>query len=107
MLSRVTVALLLMVSMQRGGGGGGGQMGGGPVGDPTQFEQFVDKLNLDEKRQVPEVQRLFTDISSTTPPIEQEMIQARMRMLRVLDNQAELDAATTAYAKAEERMLAV
>lgn len=56
MSSRVTVALLLMVSLQRGGGGGGGDMGGAPMAsDPTPFEQFVSKLKIDEKKQLPQV----------------------------------------------------
>jgi hypothetical protein len=95
-----------MVSMQRGGGG---EQGGAPpmASDPTPFEQIVDKLKIDEKKQLPDVQRMFSAVATEAQPIERELMRARLRMVQVADNPAELKAATEAFAAAEAKMVAI
>jgi hypothetical protein len=93
-------------------GGGGGMTGPGNVQDAvmgstnarvlTPFEQFADKLKLDEKTQVAPVQEIFVAAQNEARPIGSEMLQLRQKLLRVDlgettdDRKAVLDAYTAA-----------
>jgi len=107
MFPKLTVAFLLMVSLQRGGGGGGGQGFGPPPGDPTQFELLAKKLKLDERKQLPDVQRLFSSIATEAVPLAEEMMQQRLRMLQVIDDGPALRSASDAYSSLAARMVTV
>jgi hypothetical protein len=82
-------------------------MGQMPSSGPTQFEQFVSKLKLDEKTQVPEVQQIFMGAAADASVFEREMMRQRLKMLEVAGNQEEFAKATEAYSAAAAKMTAV
>jgi hypothetical protein len=100
---------------QKGGGGGGGMLGAGNVQDAvmgstnarvlTPFEQFADKLKLDQKTQVAPVQEVFVAAQTEAGRPGVEMLQLRQKLLRIdlgelsEDRKAVLDAYTAAALK--------
>jgi len=72
--------------------------------EPSQFEQFVAKLKVDEKKQLPQVQQIMQAAGAEAAPIEREMMKLRMKMLEVAGKPDELAAATTAYQAAAVKM---
>ena len=86
----------------QGGGGGGG--GGGPMTEKTPFELFADKLKLDSKNQLPEVEKIFTGAASGALSTSQEMVTLRARMVELDGKTAELAPVTTAFNAAAARM---
>jgi hypothetical protein len=108
MWARLAIALLTVVLVQPGGGSearvqGGG---GGPIGDPTPFERFVDKLKLDGRTQLPAVQAIFTRIAGEAAPLEQELHRVRQQMVRSAGQPDELARLTANYAAAAAKMTA-
>jgi hypothetical protein len=78
-----------------------------PSGEPTQFEQFASKLKLDEKTQVPEVQRIFMSAAADASVFEREMMRQRLKMLDVAEKPEELAQAIEAYSAAAAKMTTV
>jgi hypothetical protein len=81
---RLALVLLLtpvLVSAQGRGGGGGG--GGGSLSAHTPFEEFVGRLKLDEKEQLPAVQQIFAEADTAAGPVVQELSQLRLRLLNL------------------------
>jgi hypothetical protein len=72
---------ILAVAQGRGGGGGGG--GGGSSLPPTPFEEFVSRLKLSEKDQLPAVQRIFGETDAQARPVVQELTALRLRLLNL------------------------
>lgn len=114
-VSVVLVLLLCLVSPADGrqepptGGGappqGGGGGGGSPT-DPTPFEQFVAKLKLDSKKQLPEVQKIFTAAATEAGPISQDLIKLRAQMVEFDGKPEQLAPVTAAFNAASARMVA-
>ena len=88
----------------QGGGGGGGGMGGGASTDPTPFEQFVSKLKLDSKNQLPEVEKTFQEAANGAYSTSQELVTLRARMVELDGKRGELAPVTTAFSAAAARM---
>jgi len=83
---RLALVLLLtpvLLSAQGRGGGGGGGGGGGSLSAPTPFEEFVGRLKLDEKEQLPAVQQIFAEADTAAGPVVQELSQLRLRLLNL------------------------
>lgn len=75
---------------QKGGGGitGAGGVESSVMGDEgarpmTPFEEFADKLKLDQKTQAPAVRELFNAAASNAAPIGVELLQLRQQLLNV------------------------
>lgn len=105
LVAGLVVAVLLFLAAPVTYGRQGGGMGGGSS-DPTPFEQFVSKLKLDEKKQLPEVEKIFTAAATEAAPISQELIRVRAQMVAAADNPAELAKAEAAFTAASARMVA-
>ena len=109
------ISLLLSVSAGAQGRGGGtsssvgGSGGGAPTSspDPTPFEQFVSKLKLDSKKQLPQVEQLFTAAATEAAPIVQEMMRLRTAMIAQHGNADTLAPINEAYVAAATRMTAI
>jgi hypothetical protein len=109
------VAAAVSAAYAQRGGGGGGMMGPGAVENAvmgsegarvmTPFEQFADKLKLDEKTQLPAVREIFMAAQQEASPVGTEMLQLRQKLLNVDlgsapdDRKAVLDAYAAAAAK--------
>src|SRR3972149_2976825 len=108
MIWKVLIGLWLVVPMaQRGGGGGGGGAPQGGPTDPTPFEQFVDKFHLDERRQLPEVQKLFVAAAMAGEAISKEMMPLRVRMVELDGKPEELRPVVAAYGTQAQKMAAL
>ena len=108
-----TSPLNVRVAAQKGGGDkltGAGNVESSVMGNAnarvlTPFEQFADKLKLDEKTQVAPVQEVFGAAQHEAGPLGTEMLQLRQKLLRVDlgettdDRKAVLDAYTAAAVK--------
>jgi hypothetical protein len=108
----LAVILLLCVApvvhgrQGRGGGGGGSSsMGGAPI-DPTPFEQFVAKLKLDSKKQLPKVVEIFTAAAAEAAPISQDLIRLRAQMVEFEGKPDQLAPVMAAFNAASARMVA-
>jgi hypothetical protein len=53
----------------------------GAAQTPTAFEQFVSKLKLDQKKQLPQVQQILMSTAVDTEPVVREMTGLRRQML--------------------------
>lgn len=77
-------AIVVAVALQRSGGapaGAGASPSMGQAQPPTTFEQFVNKLKLDEKKQLPQVQQIFMSTAVDAEVIVREMTSLRRQML--------------------------
>lgn len=92
----------------QGGMGGGASMGamGGSVSDPTPFELFVKKLKLDSKKQLPEVERIFSAAATEAGPISLELIRLRGQMAQLDGKPDQLKPVEAAFTAASARMVA-
>jgi hypothetical protein len=112
LVSVIVVLLLCLapVALGRQGQGGGaapsGSMGGGASLDPTPFEQFVAKLKLDSKKQLPEVQKIFTAAATEAGPISLDLIKLRAQMVEFDGKPDQLAPVTAAFTAASARMVA-
>ena len=77
-------------------------MGGSP--DQTPFGQFVSKLKLDSKNQLPEVEKIFTSAASAAGSTSQELVTLRVRMVELDGKTSELAPVSTAFSAAAARM---
>ena len=79
---------------QKGGGRGGNSltgaggtesavMGSETARAMTPFEQFADKLKLDDKTQVPAAREIFVAASQEAGPVGVELLQLREKLLNV------------------------
>ena len=73
------------------------------VHELTPFERFVDKLELDDKKQLPDVVKIFSGSAAPGAAIGREMIQARLRMVD-LDGKPEAAPVLEAYTAAVAKM---
>ena len=101
MLASLAVAAFVP---QRGGSGSGA-----PPLDPTPpsaFEQFVDRLKLDRKSQLPAVEQIFTQAATDAAPVAQDLARLRQSMLDAELNGKpdEVKAAQEAYTVAAAKM---
>ena len=101
MLASLAVAAFVP---QRGGSGSGA-----PPMDPTPpsaFEQFVDRLKLDHKNQLPAVEKIFTQAAADAAAVAQDMARLRQSMLDAeLNGKPEaVKAAQDAYTIAAAKM---
>ena len=111
MIPRLILIVLMMpvlVSAQRGGGGGGGG-GGGSAPPPTPFEEFVDRLKIHQKEQLPAVQRIFGETDAEARGVAQELTQLRLRMLNLelTGSSSGVEPVVTAFAAAAAKMTAI
>ena len=112
MLSHLLIASLLLFQSQQGGASRGGNGGGAlppppAFHEPTPFERFVDKLDLDSKTQLPDVEKIFTTASAETTPIGRELIQLRLRMFELDSKPGEMAPVLAAYTTSATKMTAV
>jgi hypothetical protein len=113
----ITIAILLVMPVSAGvrgqGRGSGGAAAGpsaastAPLPDPTPFEQFVKKLKLDTKTQLPQVEKIFTDAATEAAPIAQEMIRLRTAMVAQDGKPDALRPLSESYAAAAARMTTI
>jgi hypothetical protein len=100
-IGRVLAALVMaggLVARPAGQGKGGGVGQGSDVGSRgteaavmgsesaramTPFEQFADKLKLDEKTQIPAAREVFLAAARDAGPVGVEMLQLREKLLNV------------------------
>jgi hypothetical protein len=75
--------------------------------DPTPFEQFVSKLKLDSKKQLPEVVKIFTAAATEAWPISQDLIKLRAQMVDFDGKPDQLAPVVAAFNAASARMVAV
>ena len=96
-MSELLIAMVLLFQTAGGrGGGGGGALPPSPAfREPTPFERFVAKLDLDDKKQLPDVEKIFTTASAESTAVGRELIQLRLRMV---DDAAPVVGAYTAAA---------
>lgn len=103
------IVLLLLAPVaegRQGQGGGGGGAPSGSASDPTPFEQFVSKLKLDSKKQLPEVVKIFTAAATAAGPIAQDLVRLRAQMVEFDGKPEQLAPVTAAFKAASERMTA-
>jgi Spy/CpxP family protein refolding chaperone len=102
--------MLLVLQSQQGGrgGDGGGALPPPPAfHEPTPFERFVDKLNLDSKQQLPDVAKIFTATIAETTPVGREMVQLRLRMIEVDGKPDEAAPVLAAYTTAATKLTGI
>src|SRR5262249_51241501 len=96
---------------QEARGGSGMQQTSGPPpltgAEQSQFELFALKLNLDEKKQLPQVQSILGSAAAEASPTEREMTRLRTRMLEVSEKPDELGALTKSYEAQAAKMVNV
>lgn len=104
MVSYLLIATLMLF---QGQAGAKQKTAGGPaptfaVHEPTAFERFAEKLNLDDTKQLPEVAKIFSAAAAPGAAIGRDMIMGRLRLIE-LDGQPAagpaLDALTASAAK--------
>lgn len=75
--------------------------------DPTPFEQFVAKLKLDDKKQLPEVQKIFMAAAGEAAPISQEMVKLQAQLVALDGKPGELAPVLAAHTAAATKMAAI
>ena len=108
MLLNLLVAVLFIVPLGQGGQDRNGSGAPPQTGDPTPFEQFVDKLKLDAK-QLKDVQEIFQGAAAEAAPVSQQMIQLRQQLLAIeaAGKTEERAPVLTAYTTAAEKMTGI
>ncbi len=109
MLFQLLIATLFVFQTQAGRGGGGGEALPPPPAfhEPTPFERFVDTLNLDDKKQLPDVEKLFTATAAETAPIGRDMIRLRLRLFELDGKPDETAPVLAAYTASATKLTAV
>ena len=76
---------------------------------PTPFLQFVSRLKLDNRSQVPAVQEVFAEALKEAAPIGQQMLQLRQQLvnLALANKRDEMKPAVDAYAAAAATMTGI
>jgi hypothetical protein len=81
-----------------------------PIGQKqTPFEQMADRLDLDSRTQFPQAEVIFTEALRLTPPVAQQMQQARIRLVNAAleKNATDHQSALDAYREAAARMATI
>lgn len=99
MFIQIAVALLLIATPQQGRGGNGGGAMPPPVSvqDPTPFELFVDKLDLDDKTQQQDTAKIFTGSAAEAAVIGKDVTSLRARMIETAMASGDLAPVVAAY----------
>jgi hypothetical protein len=71
------------LAAQGGGGVEAAVMGGESARAMTPFEEFADRLKLDQKTQVPAVAELFNAAAANAAPFGVELLQLRQKLLNL------------------------
>ena len=103
----LTAGLAYRATAQTGSQGTeGAVMGSMGARNLTPFEEFVSKLKLDEKTQVPAVREIFVAAAQQAVPVNNEMLQIRQRLLNVMltGTADEAKAVQAAYAVSAAKM---
>lgn len=76
---------------------------------PTPFQQFVNRLRLDTRSQLPAVQETFAAAVREAAPVGQEMLQLRQQLvnLALANRRDEIKPVVDAYAAAAARMTGI
>lgn len=76
---------------------------------PTPFLQFVSRLKLDTRSQVPAVQEVFSEALKEAAPIGQQMLQLRQQLvnLALANKRDEMKPVVDAYAAAAAKMTGI
>jgi hypothetical protein len=74
---------------------------------PTAFEQFVNKLGLDKKTQLPEVQRIYMSAAVDAEAPEREMTSLRLQILTAARQKEGMSSLVAAYAVQAAKMTAI
>jgi hypothetical protein len=76
---------------------------------PTPFQQFVNRLRLDSRSQLPAVQETFSAALKEAAPVGQEMLQLRQQLvnLALANRRDEMKPVVDAYAAAAARMTSI
>ncbi len=79
------------------------------LGPPTLFQQFVGRLKLDKKTQLPAVEQIFSQALKEAGPVGEQMIQLRLQLVNAtLANKPEdLESVRDGYMLAAARMTAI
>jgi hypothetical protein len=82
---------------------------GAPSGQAAALQQIADKLKLDEKTQIPTVERIFTNAARAATSVGQDVARARRQLLdaRLTDDAAGTEAARAALLAASARMTSI
>jgi len=83
--------------------------GGSATGQAATLQLFADTLKLDEKKQIPAVETIFTEAARAAAPVALEIGKAREKLLaaQLSGNADDLTAAKAAYVAAAARMTAI
>ena len=76
---------------------------------PTPFQQFVNRLRLDTRSQLPAVQETFSAARKEAAPVGQEMLQLRQQLvnLALANRRDDMKPVVDAYAAAAEKMTGI
>jgi hypothetical protein len=76
---------------------------------PTPFQQFVNRLRLDTRSQLPAVRETFSAALKEAAPVAQEMLQLRQQLvnLALANRRDEMKPIVDAYAAAAARMTSI
>jgi hypothetical protein len=75
--------------------------------DLTQYEEFVKKLKLDERKQLPDVQGIFISAVNDASPFERQMSKLRMEMLEAAGDSDRLSKLADTYRAAAAGMTSI
>jgi hypothetical protein len=108
----LTLVLCVHAAAQEPQSGLGREDTGAPPVDrsqPTPFQQFVSKLKLDARTQVPAVERVFAAASEEAAPVGQLLLQLRQQMVNVslAKKPDEMQPVVDAYTAAAARMAGI
>ena len=111
MRAKLLLALIMATTVvaeqgRDSGGSGAPPMQAGPV---TPFEEFVDKLKLDDKVQVPAAAQIFTDAARDAQVVGNQMMELRQRLVgaELAGNAADVKAIQDLYTTAAAKMTAI
>jgi hypothetical protein len=76
---------------------------------PTPFQQFVNRLRLDERSQIPAVQQIFSAALEEAAPVGQQMLQIRQQLvnLALAGKRDEMKPVVDAYTAAATKMTGI
>jgi hypothetical protein len=111
MRAKLLLALIMATTVfaeqgRDAGGSGAPPMQAGPL---SPFEEFVDKLKLDDKVQAPAAAQAFTDAARDAQAVGTEMMQLRQRLVgaELAGNAADVKAIQDLYTAAAVKMTAI
>jgi len=111
MRAKLLLALIMATTVvaeqgRDAGGSGAPPMQSGPL---TPFEEFVNRLKLDEKVQAPAAAQIFTDAARDAQAVGQEMMQLRQRLVgaELAGNAADVKPIQDLYTAAAAKMTGI